>query len=386
MQRTKELIQRRTTLSANLLMLFRYLRGYGFIVGPQEEALALRALVALDSFRDPERLRTCLRSVLCKTRGQQLAFNDLYDQFWKELERAVNSKIVEEEEEGGNQPKKSAGQTPAIQSIKDWLQGNTQTEKLETATYSADAGLMQQDFSLYSPDELREIWEIVQQLARTMARQLSRRWERTHRHHQLDLRRTVRQNLRRGGELLELAHKKPRRNRHRIVLLCDVSKSMELYSQFLIQFVYAFRQSYQHIEAFVFSTDLYRITTQLQMSDYQEAMQELREALPGWSGGTRIGQSFQSFTRDYRRLLNRQTTLLILSDGWDTGDEDTLARAMQRMQKRTAQVIWLNPLAGNPDFKPEVKGMRAAMPYVDVFASGHNLASLRELVGYLRRS
>lgn len=383
MLRDKELIQRRTTLSANLLMLFRYLRGHGFILGPEEEALALRAITVIEPLGDPAALRECLRSVLCRTRGQQVAFNELYDQFWKELERAVNSKIVDEEEPG-SKTKSKGEQAPALQSIKDWLQGNTNPDVTETATYSAEAGLIQKDFSLFSPEELQEIWDIVQKLARSMALRLSRRWERTHHTHQLDLKRTVRRNLRRGGELLELDFRKPRKNRHRIVLLCDVSKSMDLYSQFLIQFVYAFQNVYQRIETFVFSTDLHRITGSLQKGDYEQAMDDLRTALPGWSGGTQIGQALHTFTRDYRRLLNRQTTVLILSDGWDTGDEELLARSMRHMHRRAAQVIWLNPLAGNPEFRPEVKGMQAAMPYIDVFASGHNLASLRELVKHLR--
>ena len=367
-----------------MLMLFRYLRGNGFTIGPDEEVLAFRAMTCLQSFRDPSQLRTCLRSVLCKNRPQQIQFNDLYNSFWKELERAVDSKIVHNEEEGKSTAKKSTAPSPSVQSIKDWLQGNTQTDELETATFSMNAGLMRQDFSLYSPQELKEIWEVVQQLARTLAKQLGRRWEKTHRNRKLNLRLTARQSLRRGGELLDLYHKKPKRNRHKIVLLCDVSKSMELYSQFLIQFVYAFRQNYQHIEAFVFSTQLHRITNHLQQSDYQSAMREFKTYLPGWSGGTQIGQSFQIFTKEYRRLLNHQTTILILSDGWDTGDDNALVHAMKQMKQRTAQIIWLNPLAGNPDFRPEVKGMKAAMPYIDVFASGHNLESLRTLVRHLK--
>lgn len=384
MLRNKELIQRRTTLSANLLMLFRYLRGHGFILGPEEEALALRALVLIDPWSNPEALRTCLRAALCRTRGQQLAFDELYTQFWQELEKAVDSKIVDQEEEEQGKRSGKGQQDATVPTIKDWLQGDQNKEITETATYSADAGLIHKDFSLFSSEELAEIWEIVQKLAKSMAMRMGRRWARSHRKNHLDLKRTLRRNLRCGGELLELEYQRPRQNRHRIILLCDVSKSMDLYSRFLIQFVYAFQQVYRRIETFIFSTELYRITASLQKGAYEEAMDEFKTALPGWSGGTRIGHALHTFTRDYRRLLNQQTTVLILSDGWDTGDERLLERSMRHMYRRAAQVIWLNPLAGNPEFRPEVKGMQAAMPYIDVFASGHNIASLRELVRHLR--
>jgi hypothetical protein len=195
----------------------------------------------------------------------------------------------------------------------------------------------------------------------------------------LDLRTTMRKNLRRGGELIELARFRPKQQKNQLILLCDVSKSMDLYSQFLIQFVYAFQQLGQRVETFVFSTSLQRITKVLRQGNYRQVLNELSETVPGWSGGTRIGASFEQFYQQYSRLLHGHSTVLILSDGMDTGDIEMLEESMRKIGKKAERVIWLNPLAGRPGYAPEVRGMQVSLPYVDLFAPLHNVESLRAL-------
>jgi uncharacterized protein with von Willebrand factor type A (vWA) domain len=377
----KDIIQRRTDLSSNLLGFCRYLRQHGFTIGPAEISLMLEALDQIAPFETPEAFKESLAATLCRSRRQQEIFGELYDTYWKELEKAVNSKRIDHPEE---KPQPTQSNKPSIQQIKDWLYGNKEEDITETATYSPAQTLTKKDFADFTPAEMSDLWRVLQQIARTMALQANRRWQKTHRHQQMDLKNTVRQNLRRGGELMDLRFRQPKKNRHKIVLICDVSKSMDLYSQFLLQFIYTFQNVNKKIESFIFSTSLQRVTHALKGYQFKESLSHLSEEVNTWSGGTRIGFSLNQFIEQYSRLLNRRTTVIILSDGWDTGEVDVLEKSMRKISSKAGRVIWLNPLAGNPDFKPEVEGMKAAMPYIDLFTSGHNIESLRALAKKLR--
>lgn len=384
----KELIVRRTALSQNLIGFARFLRGKGYVVGPAEISDALEALTHV-SWEDPSYFRLTLKSVLARSRQQQDRFDDLYRDYWRELERAVDSKSREVLEEAENKPRmegENLQQPPPVMMLKDWLKGAEQQDEMALAAYSADSVLSQRDFSTFSADELQEITQIIQAMARLLARRYSRRYRRHPRYGQLDLRRTLRRNVRQGTEMMHLAFKRRPRRRVKLVMLCDVSKSMDLYSRFLVQFVYAFQQAYSRIETFVFASLLHRISDQLQERDYAMALEQLSKSVPDWSGGTRIGASLNTFIEEYgARHLDPNTLVLILSDGWDTGDVELLEESMSYIHRKSGGVIWLNPLAGHTDFKPEVGGMQAAWPYIDIFASAHNLASLREVLTHLRR-
>jgi len=372
------LIQRQTSLSANIVAFCRFLRQKGFTIGPREEADALRALSTLGAFGASEQLQLCLRATLARTYAQLRVFDELYTQYWRELDKAVDSKLKHAKEKRNQNTRKTG--TPGLQSIKSWLQGNTSAEEVEMATYSTQEVLSRKDFSLLAEEELSEMAAMIHRIARTLALRESRRRKASNKPLQLDLRRTLRQNMRRGGELLELAHFKPARQKKQIVLLCDVSKSMDLYSRFLLQFVYAFQSNYRRIEAFAFSTQLYRVTPALRQRDFKSALEEVALQVSGWSGGTKIGASLHQFYRQYgNRLLNRQTVVIIMSDGWDTGDIAQLENSMRRIQHKAAKVIWLNPLAGSAQYEAKTQGMQAAMPYIDVFAPGHSVESLRQL-------
>ncbi|MCO6491374.1 MAG: VWA domain-containing protein [Phaeodactylibacter sp.] len=379
-----ELIRRQASLSANIVAFCRFLRQKGYTIGPQEEADALRALEVLAPFGSPGNLQLCLKATLARTLPQQLLFDELYAHYWRELEKAVDSKIKE-----GAAEKKTAGkgrqQQPAVQSIKNWLQGSQARETEETAAFSTHEAMGRKDFSAFREDDLWEVTRLIHRIARSLALRQSRRRKRSRRPLQLDLRRTLRLNMRRGGEILDLAYYEPARNKRQVVLLCDVSKSMDLYSRFLIQFVYAFQNACRRIETFVFSTSLYRVTNRLRQRDFGIALEELSGAVPGWSGGTRIGESLHEFCQAYAgRLLNNRTVVIIMSDGWDTGNTELLAESMRAIQRKAARVIWLNPLAGSAGYQPSTLGLQAAMPYIDIFAPAHNVESLRDLYRHLR--
>ena len=375
-----ELIQRKTALSENLIYLARYLRNKGMKLGPQEIS---QALLALDSvgFSSREDFRLLFRSIFAKSKLEQEIFDEFYPQFWKELNRAVDAK----HKEGESQDNSSASpkpKAPSLKALKSWLHGNKEEEEQELATYSPGTLISDRDFSSFTADELDEIMQLIQVLARQLAQRLDQRYKQAS-VGEFDLRSTIRLNMRRGGELLELRYRKKRRRKIKLVMICDVSKSMDLYSRFFVQFLYGFQHFYRRMEAFVFSTRLYRVTDQLARGKFDQAVRELADRVPEWSGGTRIGACLHQYLNQYGSSLDKRTMVLILSDGWDAGDIDLLEESMYEIHKRSAKVIWLNPLAGNPQFEPKVKGMAAAMPYIDVFAPAHNVESLKEVIQYV---
>jgi len=372
-----ELVRRKTELSANIVAFCRFLREKGFTLGPREEADALDAM-AVTPVKDPERFRLTLRAVLPRSLKQQELFDEMYPLYWRNLDQAVDAKVKTlAEETTKSSPKKQ--QAPSLQQIKDWLYGKPTEEEAELATYSANEVLTYKDFSSFTEEDLEEVKKLITLVAKKLAEQFNRRYRTVASSRNFDLRKTMRQNMRRGGEIVEMFFKKRKKRKVELVLICDVSKSMDLYSRFLVQFIYAFQTVYKRINTFVFSTSLHRISDQMQERTFYKALDKLSETIPGWSGGTQIGSSLAEFVANYgQRSLHKQSVVLIMSDGWDTGEPEVLAEAMRQIHKKAARVIWLNPLAGNPNYEASALGMSTAMPYVDIFASAHNIDSLRK--------
>ncbi len=378
------MITRQTTLSANLVAFCRFLRERNYGIGVREESDVLLAIEQLAPYDTPELMQQCMKSVLCRSPRDLLQFDDLYKQYWRELDRAINSKIKEEPEitKSSSSAKKKA---PSIQALKNWLYGNKTEETTEVATYSAGSVLSKHELAAFSEEELREIYRIVKLIAQALANRKSRRYTSVKHAAQFDMRSTLRRNMRRGGEILHPAYRKRKKQDVSVVLICDVSKSMDLYSRFLIRFLYAFQNSYKKINSFVFSTSLYAIKKDLLDKSIDDALQRLMDTVPDWSGGTRIGASLDTFCTHYaHKMLVGNTIVVILSDGWDTGEADVLERSMRHIHRKATQVVWLNPLAGSAEWTPEVLGMKTAMPYIDVFAPAFDVESLRAVVERLR--
>ena len=365
-------------LTTHVVGFCRTLRGHGLTVGPKEAADALRALAAVDVSNRRE-CYLALRTVLTSRYDDLAVFDKVFWEFWNPpVPRGTDA-----DQPPPDLPALAAdGQTPALFS---WLDEALQTQGEETIpAYSPVELLTQKDFSAFSDDELDEVSRLVVAIARRVATRLSRRMRQVRRGHLLDLRRTIRHSLRRGGEIVELAYRKRRIQKTRVVLLADVSGSMDLYSRFLIQFIFALQHALGQVETLVFSTSLTRVTDALSESDLRAALAQVAHTVPDWSGGTKIGQSLRTFlTRYGDALLTPRTVAIVISDGWDTGDIDVLEDAMGELHARAGRVIWLNPLLGSPGYEPICQGMRVALPYVDVFASAHNLDSLRRLERHL---
>ena len=383
----------RGELSANVVGFCRLLRREGAGPGAAEAADALLALERVDLGTEPQ-FYQALRTCLAKSLKEQEIFDSVFDSYWKVWDRAGEllrgqGETREEEEEENREIRNPCGpeQQPALRAVTAWLKGEKKTGDEEPAPgYSPFEVMARRDFAGFRADELEEMGRLVALIARILARRFNRRYRDSSRRGRLDLRRTLRRNLRRGGELVDLSFRQRRRRRLKLVLLCDVSRSMDLYSSFLIQFVFAFQLACRRVETFVFSTTLRRVTDTLDNEDLDEVLAALSRQVPQWSGGTRIGASLRTFLDGYGDgLLDKQTAVILLSDGWDTGDIGMLREAMREIHRRSLAVIWLNPLLGSEEYRPDTRGMRAALPHVDLFAPAHNAASLKELASALGR-
>ena len=372
------MIVRRTSLAENIVQFCRFLRQKGFAAGTEEEAITLQALQFID-YIDSSIFRLALKTTLCRSKTQAEEFDLLFNDYWKQAGKAVDAKVKD-----GSSKKQPVVQQKSFKSLKTWLHGNRNDETEETATYSTGENISCKDFSAISEEDVGELMLIIRALAKRLAAKTSRRYKFTNRISIPDLRHTLRKNLRRGGELLELAYRKPKRNRVKLVLLCDVSKSMELYTSFLLQFIYAFQQVYGRMETFTFGTSLKRITPVLKEKHFRETLHLLGSENNDWAGGTRIGESLDSFVKLYsKKMLDSKTIIIILSDGWDTGNMYLLKKNMEFIYKKARKIIWLNPLAGFAAYRPDVAGMQTAMPFIDVFAPVHNVESLKRLSKWL---
>ncbi len=380
----KSLITRQTNLPAHVIQFSRFLRDNAFVIGPDEEADILNSLsqIVPQSF---DQQKAVYKSILVKNRKQFVQFDELYIQYWEELSRAEDSKeknLLEKTQK----PQKTAGQNSNLQVLKQWLYGGRIDEEKNIATYSAFEALSKKDFASFISDEQKELLQIIKIIAQRMANKVSRRFTKSKSKRQLDLSRTIKKSIKNGVEINQFYFKEQQKRKVNLVLICDVSKSMELYSQFLIEFMYGFQQVVDKLHTFAFSTSLISLTRALKDGDYEQVLSNLSEQVPHWSGGTRIGESLYTFKQKYgQRLLNKDSIVIILSDGWDTGDIDLLESSIKYIHKKSDRVIWLNPLAGNPDYKPSTRGMEVCMPFIDVFTSAHNLDSLRQITKYLKK-
>lgn len=232
--------------------------------------------------------------------------------------------------------------------------------------------------------------DAVKRLMRALTFRLGeRRTRRLHpgRGQRLDLRRTLRLSYKTGGEVMIWALREPKLKPRPLVILADISGSMERYTRLLLHFIYGLAQSHnQPVEAFVFSTRLTRITRQLQEKNIERALGDISQAVPDWAGGTRTGESLKKFNYDWgRRVLGRGAMVLFISDGWDRGDVNLLGTEMARLHRSCHRLIWLNPLLGSPVYEPLTRGAQAVLPHVDDFLPVHNLASLEDLATHLEK-
>jgi len=373
---------------ANLLAFGRVLKEVGLKVGLSRVLDASRSLEFVD-ITHREDFHAVLRSNLLSEREGLPLFDRVFDCFWSE--RSLQDAPVAAVEvpgdslEGGNSdsqgPLEGGGEISSHEAEPD--------EKAEPSpfpTYSPIELLSHRDFSSMGIEESRALSRALLLIAAKIATQLSRRKRRALRGAEIDPRWTMRRSLKYGGEVVDLVERRRRIKKTRIVLLCDVSGSMDCYSRFLIQFMYGLQNELWGVETFVFSTALSRITHLIRSREIASALEGISSQVLGWSGGTNIGRSLRSFNREFApTLVNHRTVVVVISDGWDRGDVSLLEREMRDLRRRCYKIIWLNPLLASENYEPLCKGMQAALPYLDFFLSLHNLNSLMALGRTLKR-
>jgi uncharacterized protein with von Willebrand factor type A (vWA) domain len=253
--------------------------------------------------------------------------------------------------------------------------------------WSRQEVLRHKDFAAYTHGEFEEARRLMADLRLHGALRRSRRRRPTRKAEgRPDLRRTVRRSLRSGGEPIRRAFSRPGQRPRRIVLICDVSGSMEPYSRALLRFLHAAVVGRGRIEAFAMGTRLTRITRELSSRDPDAALAKAARSVPDWSGGTRLGEGLRAFNDEWGvRGMARGSVVVILSDGWDRGDPAVLAEQMQRLQRVAYRTVWVNPLKASPGYAPLAAGMAAALPFVDEFVEGHSLDSLQKLAEVISR-
>jgi uncharacterized protein with von Willebrand factor type A (vWA) domain len=361
-------------LTRNWLRFGQILRGLGFDAGPARMLPFLRGLSLLDPGR-PEDVRAAVRAHFARGRADLQLLDQVLHAFLRPQSALRASASTSHRQPGGSDAATAGRQL----SVLDDAEAADEREELLGASYSAVERLRHQHFDQMSEDELAEVRRLIRQMRIPAGMRRTRRY-RPGGDDRLDLRRLLRRSLRQDGEALVFSWRRPRFRPRRLVLLCDISGSMERYSRLLLNFAYAIEQGAGRVEAFVFATRLTRITRQLRLHDADAAVDRVVASVEDWSGGTRIGDAITEFNRRYgRRVLGQGATVVLISDGWDRGDPRELARAVAWLQRSCHRLIWMNPLVGDPGFEPLTQGLRAALPFVDDFLPAHNLASLAAL-------
>ena len=366
----------------NLLAFGRALKELGVKVSLSQVIDVSRAVEFVD-LADKEDFRALLRSNLISQKEDFPVFDMLFDCFWRE--QSYERVPMETLEIQGTPTESGAQEGGDEEGLEEALAESVATENVpledldefSIPTYSPQELLNRKDFSEMGVEESRAIARAILLIATKIATQISRRKKLGRKGNVVDPRWTMRRNMKYGGEIIDLVNRKRRIKKTRVVLLCDVSGSMDCYSRFLIQFMYGLQNELWGVETFVFSTSLSRITHLIRTKDIANALEKISGSILGWSGGTNIGRSLHTFNRNFApSMVTHRTVVVIISDGWDRGDVSLLEREMQDLKRRCKKIIWLNPLLASDNYEPLCKGMQAALPYLDLFLSVHNVNSL----------
>lgn len=382
----------------------RALRDRGVGVGLSDEADALEALSLVD-LGDRDEVRRALRVAMKIRPRDTAAFDELFARWWSKRPPRETAETPRPEQPRFEDPTRPPRPGPQRRTAPR-LAGPERQPAPETAAaageaptgeepgYSPEAVLRRKSFEECSPADLEAMERLMARLALRLATRPSRRRlpARGALRGEVDLRRSFRRALADGGELLSLARRRRAIERPRLVVLCDTSGSMDPHTRFLLAFVLALRRLARRCELFAFNTALVRLTPWLREAraappagwEIDRVLRRLAADVPGWSGGTRIGECLAAFAEQWLdELVDGRTGVLILSDGLDRGDLGPLVGAMRAIRGRARQVLWLNPLAGDSRYEPTARAMAAAMPYVDRLAPAHNLEALERLLPLL---
>ena len=371
----------------NLLLFGRILRQLGLDVNPGRMMDLVSALDHIEIGRKSD-FYYAARTLLVHEREDLPLFDEAFELFWRKPAESWNV-----DWQGLTRRRSPSGPVVTHPPLKEAApQTNdsapTSTEPMTvievTRTYSDRELLRHKNFAEMDVEESEAIKRLMANLLWRVSERRTRRL-RPGKGHLIDLRRTLRRSLRSEGEIFRWSYREPKLKPRPLVVIADISGSMERYTRLLLHFIYGMKAALsQPVEAFVFSTRLTRITRPLQSRDLDLALENVGQLVNDWAGGTRIGESLKTFNFEWgRRVLGRGAVVLVISDGWDRGDIELLRREMTRLKRNCHRLIWLNPLLGAPDYEPLTRGIQAALPHIDDFLPVHNLASLEDLANRL---
>jgi uncharacterized protein with von Willebrand factor type A (vWA) domain len=380
-------------ISAKLAAFLKTLRDNGFAVGLHEGRDAA-ALMAAGYIEKPSLLRSAFKHLFSARKSDWEKFDGLFDAFW--LGKRVKSRSVA-------MGSAKAANSPSLKSLQDSKSERSGSETISDQVPSGDdapedrAGegrmegasradnLAEIDFrKMADPEQIEQAHAVAARLAKTMRTRLSRRDLARRRGYRLDLRRTIHSNISHGGVPISLVKRQRKEKPLRLVMLLDASGSMSMYTGVFLRFIHGVLDEFREAEAFLFHTRLAYVSDAMKEKDAGRALDRLSIMAQGAGGGTRIGESLQTFNRWHAaRVIHSRTCVMIVSDGYETGDAALLGREMAALAKRCRRIVWLNPMMAWDGYAPEAAGIKAALPHVDLYAPAHTLKSLTALEPYL---
>jgi uncharacterized protein len=371
--------QSHESITQAILGFAAYARANELNVGIRETQEAL-AIASKGMINDKEVFRYALKAIFCSSEENTRLFDQLFNDYWGLPKASITSRMTMKNE--SNLQKQS--QRSLVLLGKGKTKEGSEEEGKNVSGANATENLRKTDFSKLSEMDSEYLEKLAMDLWKQMSRRLKKKLKSSSSKGRLDLRQTIRNNIGSGGAMLELKFKNKKPTKNRLVILLDVSGSMDKYSFFLLRFILALRSHFQNIDAFIFSTKLIRITEFLKVKNLENVLALLSSNTDNWSSGTKIGDCLKTFNDTFsKRTLQGRSMAIILSDGLDTGEPELLANELHKIKRRTRKLIWLNPLKGMVGYQPLARGMSAALPEIDVFRSAHNLESILELENYL---
>jgi uncharacterized protein with von Willebrand factor type A (vWA) domain len=363
----------------NLLIFGRVLRRAGLDIHIGRLLDVVEALAHVNIASRDDVYHTC-RTLLVHRHDDLATFDRVFDAFWRAHGGSFTTRDRRPRDDRPEQPAASTlhdqGAPPADEAEIDAAEG-------AIATWSDFSALGRKDFAEFTDNEVALARAALDRLEWSPGEKRTRRWV-PGRGSRVDLRRALHRSVRTGGDVLKLPRRRRRTRVRPIVLICDISGSMERYSRVLLHFAHSLRHRHGRVEAFVFSTELTRITRELRTRGIDQAIAAVSGSVRDWSGGTRIGEALRHLQQRWmRRALNGGPVVLLISDGWDRGDPDVLREQIKRLQRGSHRLIWLNPLIGTVGYSPLTRGMRAALPFVDDFLPARTLNNLADLAIHL---
>ena len=380
-----------------LAAFMRTLRDNGFAVGLKESEDAAQVMASGLAAR-PAILRMALKALLCARHSDWQKFDAIFDAFWRGRgarrvvllsARITTPRAGDLRQLAGADPQAGRESGLAEQRPRDGEDddrgdagGRARMEGASRAERFAET-----DFrKIADPQAMAEAHALAERLAQRMRTRFSRRERARSKGRRIDLRRTIRRNISHGGVPIELLLRKRKRKPLRLVVLLDASGSMSLYTSVFVRFIHGVLDHFRQAEAFLFHTRLAHVSGAMREKDVGRALERLSLLAQGVGGGTRIGESLETFNRWHARsVIHSRTCVMIISDGYDTGPPEAMDGQMRQLARRCKRIVWLNPMIGWDGYAPEARGMQAALPYVDLFAPAHNLKSLAALEPYLAR-